>query len=134
MAEMHIQQPEFHEWQCPPAAVAETHRLGWLNEACEEGQSWIKMQRGYKDFKKSLDTISGIDVPGSNAADYRSKLYPNRLKSNMRVVVGALAKLRPLWGYHSDNKAYGPNAQMMNDVTKAWYLESFADRAVKEAL
>lgn len=126
--------PPFKEWQCPPAAVAESHRLGWLNETVEEGQSWVKMQRGAKDMKRALDTISGIDVPGAPVADYRSRLYPNRLKRNMREVIGALSKLRPLWGYHSDNSSYESQATMMNLVTKAWYLEAFADRAVKEAL
>lgn len=126
--------PEFREWQCPPAAVATSHRLGWLNETVEEGQSWIKNQRGSRDFKKALDTISGLDVAGAPVADYRSKVNPNRLKRNLREVVGALAKLRPMWGYHSDNTSYESQAEMMNRVTRAWYLEAFADRSVKEAL
>jgi hypothetical protein len=56
------------------------------------------------------------------------------LKRNIREVVSVMSKLRPFWGYHSDNKAFAPQALMMNKVTRAWYLESFADRAVKEAL
>src|SRR5205085_6583638 len=67
-------------------------------------------------------------------ASYRSRANPNRLKRNCREVIGALAKLRPLWGYHSDNKAYASQAEMMNKVTRTWYLESFADRAIKCAL
>ena len=127
-------QPEYKEWQVPPSAISEDRRLGWLNESVEEGQSWLKAQRGSNDFQRALNVIAGIDSSGSPAADYRSRVNPNRLKRNMREVIGALAKLRPAWGYHSDNSAYTSQATMMNDVTKAWYLESFADRAVKEAL
>ena len=126
--------PEYREWQVPPFAVAESTRLGWLNETVEEGQAWLKSQRGFTDFRKSLDTLSGMDTSTVSAASYRSKLNPNPLKRNVREVIGALAKLRPMWGYHSDNKAYSEQAEMFNLVTRAWYLESMADRKIREAL
>lgn len=121
------------EWQSPPAGTAESYRIGWLNESCEEGQNWLRAQRGYGDFRKSLDILSGIDTTPT-IADYRSKVSSNRLKRNFREVTGSLAKLRPIWGYHSDNKAYAANAQMMNMTSRAWYLKSFADIKIKEAL
>lgn len=132
MAEEQIT-PVYREWQCPPAGVAADRRLGWLNEATEEGQAWIKSQRGYSDFRKALETLSGGET-GTRPAEYRSQLNTNRLKRNIREVVGTMAKLRPLWGYHSDNKAYASQAQMMNRVTRAWYLEQFADRKIRESL
>jgi hypothetical protein len=128
------EETEYKEWQCLPAAAPESRRLGFLNESVEEGQSWLKSQRGSGDFRRALDVISGLDTAGAPAADYRSKVNPNRLKRNMREVIGALAKLRPMWGYHSDNTSYEKQAEMMNRVTRAWYLEAFADRSVKEAL
>jgi hypothetical protein len=124
---------KLQEWQCPPAAVKESDRIGWINEACEEGQKWLKAQRGYSDHQKALDILSGIDR-SRPTAEYRSRMSTNRLKRNAREITGTLAKLRPMWGYHSDNSAYKPQAEMMNKVTRAWYLESFADRAVKEGL
>lgn len=36
------------EWQCPPQALSEDRKIGWLNEAAEEGLAWIKSQRGYQ--------------------------------------------------------------------------------------
>jgi hypothetical protein len=114
--------------------MPESKRLGWINESSEEGISWIKNQRGSRDFRRALDTIAGLDTASERIAEYRSKVNPNRLKRNMREVIGALSKLRPMWGYHSDNTSYGEQAEMMNRVTRAWYLEAFADRAVKEAL
>ena len=126
--------PRYREWQVPPAAAPESRRLGWLNEATEEGQAWLKSQRGYSDFRRALDTISARDTSGRVPAEYRSHLSTNRLKRNVREVVGVMSKLRPMWGYHSDNKAYASQAEMMNKATRAWYLESFADLAIKDAL
>jgi len=119
-------------WQVPFAADDEKRKIGWLDSVSEEGLAWLKSQRGYRDFRKALDVISGgTDL---KTTDYRSKLNTNPLKRNIREVVGALSKLRPFWGYSSDNKAFSANAEMMNKVARAWYLESFADRSVKEAL
>jgi|ERR1700680_229798 len=124
----------YRDWQCPPAALPEGRKIGWLNECTQEGQAWLKSQRGYKDYHKALSILAGQDSDYRQIAEYRSRVSSNRLKRNVREVVGTMAKLRPMWGYHSDNKAYANQAEMMNKVTKAWYLEQFADRSVKEAL
>lgn len=127
--EMNIQ-----EWQVPPAATAEDRRLGWLNSATQEGQAWLKSQRGFQDFRKALDTISGRDTNAYSPSSYRSRLNTNRLKRNLREVVGTLARLKPFWGYHSDNESYKSQAAMMNKVTRALYLEQFFDIRIKDAL
>lgn len=124
----------YKSWQCPPAATSEKERLGFLDDITGDGQSWLKSQRGYKHFQRSLDILAGEDPIAVNSSEYRSKVSTNRLKRNVREVVGAMSKLRPMWGYHSDNKAYASQAEMMNKVTRAWYLEQFADRSIKEGL
>jgi len=120
------------EWQCPPAATPVERRLGWINDNTEQGISWLKSQRGHTDWRKALDVISG--TVGPQPVRYRSTLNTNHLKRNIREVTGALAKLRPLWGYSSDNPAFAPNAQLFNLYVRAWYLETFADVKIKEAL
>lgn len=125
---------DYKDWQLPPAAVSEDRRLGWVNEACQEGQAWLKSQRGFSDFRKALDTISGRDTNAYSPAAYRSRLNTNRLKRNLREVIGTLARLKPFWGYHSDNDAYSKQAEMMNKVTRALYLENFFDISIKDAL
>src|SRR6266850_2195772 len=125
--------PEYREWQCPPAATDESRRLGWLDESTQEGQAWLKIQRGYPDIQRSFNIISGKDV-GPLRAEYRSGVNTARLRRNVREVVGALGKLRPMWGYHSDNQAFKDKANMFNKVSRAWYLEAFADLSILEAL
>lgn len=122
----------YKQWQVPAAAAPLDKKLGWLDESCEEGNAWLKTQRGSSDFRKALDVIAGrLDqtIPA-----YRSQLNTNLLKRNVREVVGTLAKLRPLWGYGSDNQAFRAQAETMNKVTKALYLENFYDLKIKEAL
>lgn len=125
---------DYKVWQVPPAMAADSLKIGWLDDCTEDGQSWLKSQRGYSDFRKALDTLSGRDGAARPPAVYRSQLNPNRLKRDVREVIGTLAKLRPMWGYYSENKGFADQAQMFNQVSKAWYLKTFADRKIREAL
>jgi hypothetical protein len=128
----------FHEWQAPPAfnrdgvKTSEARILGWCSEALQEGQAWLKVQRGYGDMRKALDILSGRS--GTDLFEYRSRMNTNRLKRNIREIIGALSDIRPLWGYHSDNAAYVGQAEMMNKVVRAIYLQNFFDRDIRKAL
>jgi hypothetical protein len=123
----------YKQWQAPMAASKESYKLGWINECTEHGLSWLKAQRGTGDWRKALDVISGkllsADIPA-----YRSQLNTNHLKRNVREIVGTLAKLRPLWGYSSDNPTFAKQAHQMNLLTRAIYLEQSFDLSIKEAL
>src|SRR5271167_76632 len=94
-------QTMYREWQVPHFETSHDKKLSWCAEAMQEGQSWLKSQRGYEDMRKALDVISGR--MGDVIPEYRSQLNSNRLKRNVREIVGALSDIRPLWGYHSDN-------------------------------
>lgn len=121
------------EWQVPPLGASETTRLGWHNECTEEGLAWFRSQRGTSDIKKALEILAGKgDIAG--IPQYRSKLNTNRLKRDIREMVGSLANIRPIWGYASDNNAFKAQAEMMNKSCRAIYLEQFFDRSIKEAL
>jgi hypothetical protein len=125
---------DYRSWQVPPAAATEDDRLGWVNEACEEGMAWCRVQRGYPDWKRSLNILSGREDMTDTATTYRSRVSTNRLKRNVREVTSTLSKLRPLWGYYSDNKAYSDNAELFNKVIRFWYLTQGVDRFVHQGL
>jgi hypothetical protein len=127
---------QYREWQCPPSAAPDHKIVGWANESTEEGLAWLKSQRGQLDFRKALDVISGADTasPRQQSSDYRSKVSANPLKRNLREVIATLAKLRPVWGYHTSNAAYKNQADMMNKILRSLFLEQFFDRSISDAL
>jgi hypothetical protein len=128
-----VSQDNYRQWQAPPAASKEDTKLGWLQECQETGLSWLKSQRGSSDWRKALDVISG-KLMSADIPQYRSQLNTNHLKRNIREIVGVLSKLRPLWGYSSDNPAYAKSANQFNLLIRALFLENDWDRAIKEAL
>jgi len=123
----------YRQWQAPMAASEEKTKLGWLSEATETGIAWLKSQRGASDWRKSLDVISG-KIMSADIPQYRSQLNTNHLKRNIREIVGVLSKLRPLWGYSSDNPAFASETNQMNLLMRAIFLENDFDRSIKEAL
>lgn len=124
---------KFKEWQCPPAAVPETRRLRWIDEQCEEGLAWQRTQRGYGDWKKSFNVLAGMP-DAALVPTYRSQLVTGRLKRNIKEVIGACANISPIWAYNSNNAAFQQNCTMMNNVTRAIYLEQFLDQGIKQTL
>lgn len=127
------EQPNARDWQCPSAASDMDHKLGWINEGCEEGQWWHRCQRGSTDYSKALEIFSGRLSP-ADVPTYRSQLNSARLKRNSREIIGACANVRPIWGFSSDNAAFSDQCAMMNKTSRAIYLERFLDRGIKGAL
>lgn len=123
---------QYHEWQAPPADSRESRKLGWLNEAVEEGQHFIRAQRGTLDWTRALDIVAGRYSP-KDVLEYRSDLTSNRLKTNIEVFVAGLAAIRP-WGGYDSTEPFRPIARMMNEVTRALYLEGFWDLDLKSGL
>lgn len=122
----------YRSWQCPGWDAREAVKIGWLNEAAQEGANWNKSQRGFDDWQKGLDIIAG-KIPKDKVLQYRSQLTENRLKTNVRVAVEGLAAIRP-WGGYRSYDVYQDNAKFMNSTTRALYLNGFWDQSIKEAL
>jgi hypothetical protein len=123
---------EIKEWQVPSSDSTESRKLGWINEACQEGSAWQRQQRGFDDWSKGLDIISGT-LTEKELMEYRSMLTGNRLKINIQTAISGLASIRP-WGGYQAGKPYEKYASVMNQVTRSLYLANFWDQSIKEAL
>ena len=123
---------ELSRFLAPDRLASPDRKLGWLREAEQEGISFLKGNRAYEDIDKGIDTIAGID--DDPAPESLSNVYSNRLKRQLREVVATLSNLRPLWGYSTDNEAYHQSAQVLNQLVYSWWLSTFADRSIRQAM
>jgi hypothetical protein len=123
---------DFKSWQVPPAEASEKQRLGWVDEATEDGLSWQRAQRAYRHWEKALEIISG-DESCRDVLDYRSHISGRRLKTNVRVAASGLSNIRPIWGWHA-NKAYAAQATVMNKTAQSLYLQGYWDQDIKAVL
>ncbi len=125
--------PKLKSWQVPFAADTEANKLGWLNEATQEGQNYNRSKRGFVDYKVAFDIISGKS-PANASPTYRSQLTTGRLKRNAKEIIGAVANIRPIWAFQSANSALADNCAMMNSVNQAIYFEQQFDQGLKNGI
>ncbi|MDE2099396.1 MAG: hypothetical protein KGL39_19245 [Patescibacteria group bacterium] len=119
-------------WQAPPFERPDSVKLAFVKQAIEAGRKWNEDQCSSENLKRGLDILSGKS--GSTLSGKWATITTGDLKRGIREIVETLANIRPFWGYQTDNDAFRDEANMMNKVTKAVYLESFVDRAIRDAL
>lgn len=107
-------------------------KLGWLREQYEDGESYLKSQRSYKDIDRAIDIIEGRG--SERLPRNQSRLQLNMIKRDVRESVATLSNMRPLWGYKSDNPDFKQLAAILNKLLMSWYLGTFADRGIRKAL
>lgn len=127
----YMESPERSNWRCPPKEADEKSKIGWISRAIGAGEAFLASQRASEDHDKALEIIAG---KVSARPDRVSQLHINRIKRQVREVVGTLANLRPMWGYKSDNKIYDRHAEILNKLILGWWHTQFVDRAIRESL
>ena len=120
------------QYLIPNFQSTEDRKLGWLKEANEDGDLYLKSQRAWKDIDKAVDIISGEGIP--TVSKRMSKIHINMLKRDIRETVATLSNIRPLWGYKTDNNDFMALATILNKLLMSWYLNTFADRSIRQAL
>lgn len=119
-------------WQAPAFELSDERKLAFCRQAIESGIRWVQEQCSSDDLQRGLDILSG--KTGGNASSKWAQITTGDLKRYIREIVETLANIRPFWGYQTDNESFRKEADMLNKVTKAVYLESFVDRSLRDAL
>ena len=119
-------------WQCPPFEAPDEVKLGFLRRSLDEGIKWLNDNCDQETMRRAMDMLSGKS--GSSITSKWSRFTTGDLKRAVLEVVETLADIRPFWGYCTDNKAFLSQANMMSKIAKWIYLDSFVDRALKDAL
>lgn len=115
----------------PSAQSAEKDKLATIDRWIGQGEAFIRSSRAYDDMEKAIEIIAGTQT---KRPAQLSQLHLNRVKREIREVVGTLSNLRPLWGFKSDNPLYDRHVEILNKLMLAWFHTKFVDRAIREAL
>lgn len=127
------------DWMVPPkyqrdgTPTPEDRIRGWAREATQQGETYIKAQRGFADMDRAIDIIAGISNRDGKRPRALSKVRFGKIKRAMREVIATEASLRALGNYRSDNPDLHKNAEVLNKLTNAWWFNTFADRKLREA-
>jgi hypothetical protein len=120
------------QWQCPVFETPDVDKLAFLKRMVEDGMTWQRENCDQDIVGRAINILSG--KTGSAKSSKWAKFTTGDLKRAVLEIIETLSDIRPYWGYATDNKAFKSQADMMSKVAKSIYLESFVDRALKEAL
>jgi hypothetical protein len=120
------------QYTAPSRLESEDHRLGWLKEAEEDGDNYLKSQRSWRDIDAAVDVLSGHiseKIPKG-----QSQVTLNMVARDIKEMIATLSNMRPIWSYKSDNQDFSGMTEILNKMLFSWYLQTYADRSVREAL
>lgn len=106
--------------------------LAWMNECIQEGEMFLKSQTGYRFVDASHRIMA--DIGFDELPRTLSKASKNFVKRDIRELVGTLANPRPIANFRTENEDWKDQAEILDKGYMAWYLNSFADRKLREAL
>lgn len=111
----------------------EAATLRWLHAAIREGESILRSDPSYEKMDKTIDYVLGNQYSGKRPS-YISDVVVNKLKKALKAHVSALTDLRPLFAFKTYNEAYKKHADLLNQLTVLWWVNTFADLDVADAL
>ena len=106
--------------------------IGWGLEAVEEGEAFLKAQRGFSKVPETIDAIMADDQ------DLRSGALSGTRSNHIGKIAGDLAALmtdiKPFWNYKTQNSRYEPQAINFGKLSVHWYLQRQIDLKLTEAI
>lgn len=109
----------------PPNGSYEGQLLGYFKEAIEEGDGFLKAQKGYNHIADSISDIMGEpqDLRVSNLSGVTS----NHVGKIALDLCAGLTDVKPFWEYKTSNKRYESHTNIYGVVSQHIWLQSLLD-------
>lgn len=122
--------PVPRDWQCPAEEAKDDTKLGWINSAVEQGDTFLKSQRAYRDIDNAVEFIAGTDE--DELPESYSRIQINRGKRQIKEFIATFSNIQPSWGFTTDDDEMISAVDIQNHMMRGWYNETFADRWFNE--
>jgi len=109
----------------PIDASDDAKTLGWLMEAMQESEGFIKAQDGYDQIQPAIDAIKG-NQPG-NPLSKLSQARSNRIGKIASDISALLTNTKPFWEYKTDNDKFQKQAMINGKLSTEWYYNRQID-------
>lgn len=120
------------DFRCPSASAQEDYKAAWVREVVQLGTQWLKGQTAYKSIQESKELILNGGESSKLGAGVSHLSIP-RAKRQIRELVSIMANLKPSASNKTDNPQYYKQAAILNQIDKAWWFNTFADRKFKDS-
>jgi len=120
------------DYRAPRFDSAEPEKVGWFDDQFKQAQAFLQSQRAFPDLDKAREFIAGPDM--ERLPDSYSRVDLNMGKRQIRENIATLSNVRPLWGFHTDQKELEGLVDYRNRMLRAWHQNTFFDRSLEDTL
>lgn len=124
----------------PPAPTGTNRQdprvLGWIREAVQEGDAFLRSATPYTEIDLNMNYISGRQQPNVDnpLPRYLQPLVLNMCRKAVQAHVSALTDLKPTGGYKSFNPKYQYTADLLNQLLVATWINQMMDRPLGDTV
>jgi hypothetical protein len=108
-----------------PASDYENQVLGYMKEAIEEGESFLKAQKGYGAMADAVKAIMGDQTPFQSSV--LSKTSVNHVAKIATDLTAMCTDTKPFWEYRTKNDHFKKHTEILGDLSEHWYLNRLID-------
>lgn len=109
-----------------PATDQEKKVLDWIKEALEEGEAFLKCQKGYNKISESVDFVMG------DTQEMRHSSLSGTTSNHLAKIATDLASMttdvKPFWEYRTFNPRFEKDAEIYGKLSTQWYLQRCIDQ------
>jgi len=102
-----------------PENEQETEVLGFLTECVEEGEAFLRSQRGYDKMTVLIDQIMGEQRELRSSS--LSSTTCNHTGKNAADLASLLTDVKPFWEYRTYNPKFEPSQVILGKLSTSWY-------------
>lgn len=110
--------------------------MEWLKEAIAEGEGLIASDPCYATMDRGMEYILGNQAAQKVTAEspaYLPKAVVNESRRTARRHVSALTDIKPVYAFRTANPYFQQQAQLLNQLTAVWWINTFADLTLADA-
>ena len=109
----------------PPQQDYESTVLGYMKEAMEEGEAFLKSQKGYPQINDSIKAIIGDSRVMQSSV--LSQTTVNHVAKVATDLTALCTDVKPFWEYRTLNNRYKKHTEIIGKLSEHWWLSRLID-------
>lgn len=108
-----------------PQAEYEVKVLGYMKEAIEEGEAFLRAQKGYNFITDAIKAIIGDNK--SFQSTVLSQTAVNLVAKVATDLTAMCTDVKPFWEYRTRNERYKRSTEILGQLSEHWWLNRLID-------
>lgn len=108
-----------------PKSDYETNVLGYFSEALQEGEAFLKQQKGYNLIPDTIKAIGGETKTLQSSA--LSSTTVNHVAKCATDLTALCTDVKPFWEYRTRNQRYKRHTEILGQLSEHWWLTRLID-------